>query len=250
MLSVCFSEELASVGGRFAGVFVFEIGVHVHALAEPGFEAFSPSGDLLRSVVFEAQASVGKTGSEYVGWRLFVGLGEAERRLVPAKNGVRFVGVPRGMAHLEGERKGGWTKCKKIFQQRAIEFEIGRELNKDGAKVVAFVENAGDFQKTFQRAFAVAETQNVSDFLVGLQGEAKAFRDALGEVQKRAFGGHAVEGVIDFDGRELLGIEAEHFTVGKFFGIEISFPLLVGVSGSADAKLARARNGRPPRSVN
>ncbi len=90
----------------------------------------------------------------------------------------------------------------------------------------------------------------MSDLLVGFQSEAKTFGHTLGRVQKGGFRGHAVEGVIDFDGRELLGIEGEHFAVGKFVGIEVSLPLLVGVSGSADAKLTRARNGRPPWSVN
>src|SRR6266404_9565483 len=244
--SVCFSEELASVGGRFASVLVFEIGEHVHALVKPGVEAFFPDGDLLRSVVFEAQSGVGEAGGEQVGRCLLVGLRKAERGLVLTKNGVCFVGIPRRMAHLEGESESFRAKSKKVFEQRTIEFEVGRELNKDGAEVVAVVENTGDFQKTFQCALAVAEPLNVGDLLVGLQREAKAFRYALGPVQKRGLGGHAIETVIDFDRRELLRVEGEHFAVRKFVGIEVSLPLLVGVSGSADAKLTRARNGRSP----
>src|SRR5882672_5362816 len=154
------------------------------------------------------------------------------------------------MAHLEDESESFRAKSKKVFEQRAIEFEVGRKLNKDGAEVVAFVENAGDFHETFQCTLAVAEPLNVGDLLVDLQGEAKAFRYALGPVQERALGGHAIEAVIDFDRRELLGVEVEHLAVGKFVGIEISLPLLVGVAGSADAKLTRARNRRPPWSVN
>src|SRR6266850_5315635 len=237
VLSVCFSEELASVGGRFASIFMFEIGVHVHALVKPGVEALFPGCDLLRSVVFEAQAGVGEAGREHVGRCLLLGLGEAERRLVLAKDSVRFIGVPRRMAHLEGESESFRAKSKKIFQQRTIEFEVGRELNKDGAQVIAVVENAGDFQETFQGALAVTEPLNVGDLLIGLQGKAKAFRYALGPVQESALGGHAIETVIDFDCRELFRVEGEHFAVGKFVGIEISLPLLVGVSGSADTKL-------------
>src|SRR5467141_885298 len=244
--SVCFSEELASVGGRFASVLVFEIGVHVHALGEPAIETFFPGGDLLRSVVFEAQAGVGEAGREHVGRCLLVGLRQAERGLVLTKNGVRFVGIPRRMAHLEGESESGRAKSKKIFQQRAIEFEVGRELNEDGSEVVAVVENAGDFQETFQGALAVAEPLNVGDLLVDLQGEAKTFWYALGPVQQRALGGHAIETVIDFDCRELLGVEGEHFAVRKLLGVEATLPLFVRVSGSAYAKLAWARNRIPP----
>src|SRR6267142_6244980 len=246
VLLVWFSEELASIGGRFAGVFVLEIGVHVHALVKPGVEALFPGCDLLRSVVFEAQAGVREAGREHVGRCLLLGLGEAERRLVLAKDSVRFLGIPGRMAHLEGESESFRAKSKKVFEQRSIEFEVGRKLNEDGAEVIAVVENAGNFQETFQSALAVAEPLNVRDLLVGLQGEAKAFRYALGPVQERALGGHAIEAVIDFDRRELLGVEVEHLAVGKFVGIEISLPLLVGVSGSADAKLTRARNRRPP----
>src|SRR2546429_1253869 len=90
-----FSEELARVGWHFSSVFVLEIGVHVHALAKPGIEAFSPGSDLLRSVVFKAQAGVGEAGSKHVGRCLLVGLGQAKGRLVLTKNGIRFVGVPR-----------------------------------------------------------------------------------------------------------------------------------------------------------
>src|SRR6266404_5908237 len=64
--SVCLSDELSSVSRRFAGVFMLEIDVHIHALAEPGIEAFPPGRDLLRSVVFEAKSSVSKVGSEHL----------------------------------------------------------------------------------------------------------------------------------------------------------------------------------------
>src|SRR5882672_12840537 len=144
------------------------------------------------------------------------------------------------MAHLEDESESFRAKSKKVFEQRAIEFEVGRKLNKDRAEVVAVVENAGDFHETFQSALTVAEPLNVSDLLVGLQGETKAFRYALGPVQERAFGGHAIETVIDFNRRELLRVEGEHFAVRKLFGVEAALPLFVGVSGSADAELSGA----------
>jgi hypothetical protein len=154
------------------------------------------------------------------------------------------------MTHLEDESESFRAKSKKVFEQRAIEFKVGRELNEDGAEVIAVVENAGNFEETLQSALTVAEPLNVGDLLVDLQGEAKAFRYALGPVQERILGGHAIEAVIDFDRRELLRVKGEHFTVGKFVGIKISLPLLVGVSGSADTKLTRPRNRIPPWSTN
>src|SRR5258706_4263237 len=101
---ICLSEKLASVGWGFAGVFVLEIDVHIDALGQPGVEAFLPRRDLLRSVVFEAQAGGGEAGSEHLGRRLFFGLGKAKRRLVVAEGGIPFVGGTRLMAQLPSER--------------------------------------------------------------------------------------------------------------------------------------------------
>src|SRR5260370_3501787 len=59
--SVGFSQELAGIGRRFAGIFVFAVSVDVHALAKPRVEAFFPGAQLHRRVVFQAQAGVGET---------------------------------------------------------------------------------------------------------------------------------------------------------------------------------------------
>ncbi len=133
------SEKLAGVGWGFAGVFVLEIGVHIDALAEPRVEAFPPNGDLLCGVIFEAQAGVGKAGREHLWRRLLVGLGKAKRRLVLAKNGVRFVGVPGRVTYLKGERESFRAEGEKVFQQGTIELKRGRELHEDWSEVVAVV---------------------------------------------------------------------------------------------------------------
>jgi len=52
--------------------------------------------------------------------------------------------------------------------------------------------------------------------------------------------------VIDFDRRELLGVETEHFAVWKFLGVKAPLPLFIGVSRSPNTKLARDRNSAPP----
>jgi hypothetical protein len=178
---------------------------------------------------------------------LVFGFGEAERGLVLAKNGVRFVGVPRRVAYFKGEKKSGRTKGEKVFQQGAIELERGRKLDKDWTEVVAVVQYTGYFEKALQSILAVAKPLDVGDLLIGLQREAKALGDALCPVHERGLCGHAIETVIDFDRRELLAVEVEHFPVGKLLGIEIAFPLFVGVSRSPHVKLAFARNGAPPR---
>jgi hypothetical protein len=223
-----------SIGGRFAGVLVFEIDVDIDALVEPGVESLSPGFQLFRRVAFKPQAGVGERGGDYVGRRLLFGLGKAKRRLVLTKDGVGFVGVPRRVAHFKGEKESGRAKGKKIFQEGTIKFESRRELHEDGAEVVAVVEHAGDFQETFERTLAVAEPFYVRDLLVGLQSETKTLGDALRPVQKRGLGGHAIEAMIDFDRGELLGVEREHFAIRKLLGVKVSLPLLIRVSRSPD----------------
>src|SRR5260370_23728519 len=115
--SICLSEKLASVGWGLAGVFVLEIDVHIDALGQPAVEAFLPGRDLLRSVVFEAQAGVGEAGSEHFRRRLFVGLGEAKRRLILAKDGGRFIGVPRRVAYFECKMERRRAQKKKRIPQ-------------------------------------------------------------------------------------------------------------------------------------
>src|SRR5260370_16094990 len=204
---------------------MFAISIDVDALAKPGVEAFSPGCQLLRCVVFETQAGVGEACGEHVGGRLLFGLGQAERCPVLAKNGVRFIGVPRRVTYLKGERESGRAKSKKVFQQRTIELESGGQLDEYRPKVVAIVQYTGHFKETLQGALAAAEPLNVSDLLVDLQGEAKAFGNALRPVKEHVLGRHAIETVIDFDRRELLGVEGKHFAVRKFLRVKTPFPL-------------------------
>ena len=109
--------------------------------------------------------------------------------------------------------------------------------------MVAVVEDAGNFEETLERAFAIAKALDVSDLLIGLQGEAKTFRNTFGPAEKDRFRRHAVEAVIDFDSGELFAVEGEHVLVGKFFRIEAALPLFVGIAGSADVEFGGARNG-------
>jgi len=201
-------------------------------------------------VVFHAQTNVGEVRGEYVGRSLLFGFGEAKGDVVFAESGVSFFGVPRGVAHFEGELERGRAKGEKFLEQRLIEFEIGRKLDEDGAEMVAVVEEAGNFEKTLERAFAIAKAFDVSDLLIGFERETETFGDIFGPADEDRFRRHAVETVVDFNGGELFAVEGEHVLVRKFFRVEGALPLFVGVAGSADVKLANARNGAPPENDN
>src|SRR5437016_6283914 len=83
----------------------------------------------------------------------------------------------------------------------------------------------------------------MGDLLVGLQSEAKAFGNSFRPLQEQVLCGHAIETVIDFDRRELLGVEGKHFAVRKFLGVKTPLPLFIRVSRSPNKKPTCARNG-------
>ena len=103
--------------------------------------------------------------------------------------------------------------------------------------MIPFLEHAGYFQETFQRALAAAQPLNVGNLLISLQRKTKPFRHAFRPVQQQILGGHPIEAVIDLHRRELRGVVAQHFLVGQLLGIEIPFPLFIGISRCPHAKL-------------
>jgi len=142
------------------------------------------------------------------------------------------------VADFESELESSRAKGEELLEQGLIEFEIGRNLNEDRAEMVAVVQDAGDFEKTLERAFTIAKAFDVGDLLIGFESEAETFGDTFGPAEEDRFGRHAVETVIDFDGGKLFAVEREHVFVRKFFRIEGALPLFVGVAGSADVELA------------
>ena len=177
---------------------------------------------------------------------MLFGFGEAESDVVLAERGVGFLGVPGGVADFESELERGRTEGKELFEQGLIEFEIGRKLDEDGAEMVAVVEDAGNFEETLERAFAIAKALDVSDLLIGLQRETKTIGNTFGPTEEDRFSRHAVEAVIDFDGGELFAVEGEHVLVRKFVRIEGALPLFVGIAGGTDVEFGGARNGDLP----
>ncbi len=115
---------------------------------------------------------------------MLFGFGEAKGDVVFAQRGVGFFGVPGGVADFESELEGGRTKGEELFEQGLIEFEIGRKLDEDGAEMVAVVQDAGDFEKTLERGFAIAKAFDVSDLLIGFQRETKTFGNTFGPAEE------------------------------------------------------------------
>ena len=150
------------------------------------------------------------------------------------------------MTHLESELESWRTQRQKFFEQGLVEFESRRKLHQNRPEVVAVLEHAGHFQKALQGFLAISESLDVRDLLIGFQSETKSFRNTLDPIQKSCLGGHPIKTVVDFNRRKLFGVKVEHFALWKLLRIEAPLPLLVGVSRSADAKLAQVRDDAPP----
>src|SRR5215472_8750118 len=151
------------------------------------------------------------------------------------------------MAHLKSKSERRWAKHQKVFQQRLVELKGRRELYQDRPQMIPFLEHTGYFQEALQRALAASQPLDVRNLLVSFQRETKPFPHAFRPVQQQILRRHAIEAVIDLHRRELRGVVAEHFLVGQLLGIEIPFPLFIGISRSPHAKLAGWRYKAPLR---
>src|SRR5207237_5696217 len=90
-----------------------------------------------------------------------------------------------------------------------------------------------------QRVVDVLEPGDVRDALRRLQYESEARRRGGVPAGDGLRVGHAVERVVDFDGREPLRVVLEHLRLGELRGIERPLPLGKVVARGADADAHR-----------
>jgi hypothetical protein len=149
-------KQTPGVGRGLAGVFVFEEGVDVDALAYPIVESFLPSLKLLGRVALAAQARIDEISGEDVGRGVFFCFREAESDAVAAKQRVGFVVVPGGVAELAGEAKRRRAQGKELIEQRQVGAEVGK-LNQDGTKPAFVGEQRARLEEALQRSFGAAQ---------------------------------------------------------------------------------------------
>src|SRR5215467_1065958 len=141
------SKNPACVGGSFSFIFVFAIRIHVDALAHPSIETFSPASQLLRRVILQTQPHVREVRRQHVWWLLLFCLRNAQGRLMLPENLIRFLHVPRRVAHLESKQKSRRPQRQKILQQWLVELEGWRKLHQDWAKVIPCLKHTRHFHE-------------------------------------------------------------------------------------------------------
>src|SRR4029453_4004786 len=110
--------------------------------------------------------------------------------------------------------------------------EVRRQLKQQDAEL--WPERGGDAAERRGELFAPLQLRIVRDAPGGLQRE----REPLGRTRRPAveqrLGRHPVEGVVDFDRVEALGVVGEHLVGRELLGIERTAPLRLVVAGGAD----------------
>ena len=164
------------------------------------------------AVAAQAEAGVG-SGGVYLGRLEVVRGGDAEGRVMLPEDGVGFLREPRFVAELEGDagsRRGLEGRCgKEVRQAREVCLEVGRQLNKDDAKLAGCGRRLKRGEELRNKRMAIAQAAEVRDALWSLEGEAEAGRGLVEPTLELSWLKGRAEGVVDLDRGELGGVVLE-----------------------------------------
>src|SRR5262249_44656652 len=156
-------------------------------------------------VVLAAEAHVPEGRGDGDRGRALLGVGDAERRAVRLEEGEDLLVEPGGMAELEGDFSSRGERAQARGQALDMEGEVRRQLEEEGAAALA--ERGRAFDEGADRAVRLLQPGAMGDLLRGLQGEAKRRWRLFGPGAEHGGIGHAIEGVVDLDGREAPRVE-------------------------------------------
>ena len=145
--------------------------------------------------------------------------------------------VPVGMAELDGELpavgKGEYELAK--GDGVAVRGEGGRKLEEDGAEPA--VEGLHRHKEVIEETVAAAQSALVSDGFGRFAGEAEMRRRLGKPVGDRVRRRGGVEGRVDLDCIENVGVPGKPVAVGEIRGIERAAPILKGPCATADVDM-------------
>src|SRR5215472_8326299 len=114
------------------------------------------------------------------------------------------------MPELERRAGAGRQELQKLIEHREILAEVGRQLKEDCPKLGS--ERRGRLEEILQQVGAVLELRDVRDALRGLERQAEARRCLLVPAAEDLRIRNAVEGVVDLDGGEALGVVGQQLS--------------------------------------
>src|SRR6266849_1819839 len=103
--------------------------------------------------------------------------------------------------------------AQKISQPAKVLLEEGRHLEQDGPKLRTQLPSR--LQEEGDRVAGIVQLAPMGDALGRFEREDECLRNLLGPLGDHRWGRHPVEGVVDLDGVEPGGVEAEHFRGGQ-----------------------------------
>ena len=141
------------------------------------------------------------------------------------------------MRHAEtrAPTAASWQEREERAQPGHVLLHVRRQLKERGPEPL--FQGSSHFEKIGHRLVAVLEALHVRDPLRRLEDELKVGGDLARPGFEHRGLGHAIEGVVDLDRLEPLGVVTQHLLVRQFLRIEAPLPFLVGVAARADLDL-------------
>ncbi len=209
-------------------------------MRDPGVQC----GDLFRPGAQLGVVVVGPPKSEIPAIRrcdersiAFVGVGHAQHRPSFAKGIVHFGILPRFIAEFESRALTGGQQREKVLQPGQVLLEKRGQLEEDHPELLAQCPGAPKELRDID--FSFLQSLHVGDAARCLEREAEVCRHFARPAREHRLGRHAVEGVVDLDGRQTFGVVPQHGVPLEFLGIELSQPLLVGKAARSRQQLHR-----------
>ena len=226
-------------------------GIVLVAKEDIGFAIFCKRGEALgKGVEFRgsvaaiaAEAVAAEGGGVDVRGGEVVGVGDAESGVAGLEGAIDLFVEPAFVAELEGNG-WGWLgleggQVKKGLEAREIGFEVGRELEEDGAELAGVAGREERVEKPIQVFSTVTEAAEVRDALRGFKAETKAGGRGGKPAVELGTGRQRAEGVVDLNGSEDGGVVVEKGFHGDLGGVEARFPGGICPTRSADEEILR-----------
>src|SRR6267143_5177368 len=222
--------------------------IDVGALEAQRRDALDPVAEIRIFVMSAPQAQVAARGGRDDGRRVaFLGVGIAEHRSLGTQRLVDLPVLPGLVAEFEGGGPARGKQREEIAQPWQVLLQVRRQLEQQGPELAA--QRLGASEEFGDVGFALFQAQLVGDAARRLECEGEAFRHLFGPAREHRLGGHAVEGVVDLDRREMPGIVAQHPVRRMLFRVELAEPLLVGEAARSGEELRHGRIVRHRRAI-
>jgi len=121
--------------------------------------------------------------------------------------------------------------------------EVARELPEDRPELARLSERLDRLEEPAESAFRLEQALDVGDVTADLDRELEVTGGPFGPAANRRFGGQPVEGVVDLDRVEDLGVALEPAPLGQPFGVENAPPIAVVPARAADVDGLAQRGG-------